>query len=134
MITYSSSLNGITPQSLIGFWEGWPTHPTPEKHLEILKNSDEFIIACDEDRVVGFITAITDKVLSAYIPLLEVLPEYRNKGVGQELVSKMIWKLGKYYMIDLSCDENLEKYYEKFGMKKAVAMTIRNYENQAGKA
>jgi hypothetical protein len=32
----------------------------------------------DNGRVIGFITAVTDKVLSAYIPLLEVLPAYRG--------------------------------------------------------
>ena len=34
----------------------------------------------DAGRVVGFVTAISDGVLSAYIPLLEVLPEYQGAG------------------------------------------------------
>ena len=38
-------------------------------------------------QVVGFITAISDGVLSAYIPLLEVLPGWRSQGIGGELVT-----------------------------------------------
>ena len=36
-------------------------------------------LALDKDTVVGFATATSDAVLSAYIPLLEVLPEYQVK-------------------------------------------------------
>lgn len=132
MVNYKTSIDGIASDMLVGFFEGWPNPPTPETHLKILQNSDKVVIALDEDRVIGFITAITDKVLTSYIPLLEVLSEYRNQGVGQELVKRMIEELKDFYMIDLSCDENLEQYYEKFGMKRAVAMFIRNYDKQSG--
>ncbi len=33
------------------------------------------------NKVVGFITAISDGVISAYIPLLEVLPKYQNMKI-----------------------------------------------------
>jgi hypothetical protein len=32
--------------------------------------------------VVGFITAISDGVLTAYVPFLEVLPAHRRQGVA----------------------------------------------------
>lgn len=84
MVTYCYSSQGITPDQLRGFFEGWPNEPTPETHLRLLQESDEVIIAVDEDTgaVIGFITAITDRVLSAYIPFLEVLPAYRRRGIG----------------------------------------------------
>lgn len=129
MINYKNDLTGIDAASLQGFFEGWKSKPSPEKHFEILKNSDYVIIATDDDRVIGFINAITDKILSAYIPLLEVLPAYRNKGIGKELVKRMLDKLKGFYMIDLCCDESLAGYYEKLGMKKVSGMIIRNYNN-----
>jgi len=82
--------------------------------------------------VAGFITAISDGVLSAYIPFLEVLPEYKNRGIGKELVRRMLLKLKKAYMIDLVCDADLQKFYKKFNMFPAVAMIKRNYSSQAG--
>ncbi|HFL3236868.1 TPA: hypothetical protein ACG3KH_004337, partial [Clostridioides difficile] len=41
--------------------------------------------------------------------------------------------LGDLYMIDLLCDEELQKFYERTGMRKASGMMIRHYANQAGK-
>lgn len=114
------------------FVSGWITFPSEEKHLEILKNSEYKILAIENDKVVGFINAISDGILSVYIPLLEVLPEYQNKGIGSELVKQMLKKLERFYMIDIVCDESLQKFYERFGLKKYSAMIMRNYDKQSG--
>ncbi len=138
MIIYKDNIDNIDSDMLKGFFAGWKTLPSAEKHLELLQNSDYKIIAIDEDedenenKAVGFITAISDRVLSAYIPLLEVLPEYQNKGIGSELVKRMLDKLKDFYMIDIVCDESLQAFYEKFGMKKYSAMIKRNYDRQSG--
>lgn len=120
---------------LNGFFEGWQKFPSPEKHFELLQNSSYIVIAVDEEanEVAGFINAVSDKVLSAYIPFLEVKPEYRGKGIGTELFKRMMEKLKIFYMVDIVCDESLNKFYEKAGMKKYNAMIIRNYEKQKGK-
>ncbi len=83
-------------------------------------------------QVVGFITAITDGVLAAYIPFLEVLPTYRAKGVGKNLIKKMLVVLKDLYMIDLTCDKSLQPYYKQFGLKKSCGMMSRNYKRQSG--
>jgi ribosomal protein S18 acetylase RimI-like enzyme len=71
--------------------------------------------------------------LSAYIPLLEVLPKYQKYGIGQELTRQMLKKLNHLYMIDLLCDQNLQDFYAKLEMKSASGMIIRNYSKQSGK-
>lgn len=131
---FQHSTAGITAGQLEGFFVDWPNPPSPETHLKLLKNSSHVILAIDEDtnQVVGFITAISDGVLSAYIPLLEVLPEYKNKGIGKELVKLMLDDLKHLYMIDLCCDDDLVPYYEKFGMHQATGMIHRNYDRQSG--
>lgn len=128
---YRTTIDGIEASQLEGFFEGWQTHPAPEGLLKILAGSSERIVAVDAGRVVGFITALTDGSLSAYIPLLEVLPQYRNQGVGSELVKRMLERLSSYYMIDIVCDESVAPFYEKLGMKKGNAMSIRNYANRS---
>ncbi|MCD8510521.1 MAG: GNAT family N-acetyltransferase [Bacillus sp. (in: Bacteria)] len=122
----------ITPSMLHGFFVGWPNPPSPEKHLVLLINSHKVVLAIDENKVVGFITAISDGVLAAYIPFLEVLPEYQNQGIGKELVKRMITELNGIYMIDLLCDKELQPYYEKVGLHKATGMLLRNYQSQGG--
>lgn len=131
---YTNSLEGITSNMLNGFFVDWPNHPNPETHLKLLQQSSKVVLALDENanKVVGFITAISDGVLSAYIPLLEVLPEYKNKGIGKALVEHMLKELENIYMIDLSCDQDLVPFYERFGMFKTNAMIFRNYKMQAG--
>jgi GNAT superfamily N-acetyltransferase len=135
-IVYLDSLDGITAEMLKGFFVGWPQPPSPGAHLKLLCNSDEIVIARDEERgrVVGFITAITDHVLSAYLPLLEVLPGYRRRGIGGELLRRMLTKLDGLYMIDLVCDVELNPLYERFGLKAANAMVRRDYRRQAGRS
>ena len=54
--------------------------------------------------VVGFVTAVSDGVLSAYIPLLEVLPEYQDRGIGSELMRRILEQLDDLYMVDVLCD------------------------------
>ena len=131
---YKNSLDGISSDWLKGFFVDWPNPPNPQTHLLLLKNSSKVIIAIDEkmNEVVGFITAISDGVLSAYIPFLEVLPEYKNKGIGSELVNRMLIELDNIYMIDLCCDNDLVPFYDKFGMTNTNGMILRSYKNQSG--
>nr|WP_144789559.1 GNAT family N-acetyltransferase [Lysinibacillus fusiformis] len=119
---------------LKGFFVDWPNPPSPQTHLKLLKNSSKVVVALDEqsNQIVGFITAISDGVLSAYIPFLEVLPAYKSKGIGKELINRMLIELQYMYMIDLCCDNDLVPLYEKFGMMKSNGMLIRNYGMQSG--
>lgn len=77
--------------------------------------------------MVGFVTAISDGVQSAFIPLLEVLPSYRGKGIGTELMFRILKKLGRIPAIDLTCDPGLQGFYARFGMVPSVGMVIRSY-------
>lgn len=131
---YKNSLDGISTDMLNGFFVGWLNPPNPQTHFKLLKNSSKVIIAIDDrkNQVVGFITAISDGVLAAYIPFLEVLPEYKNKGIGKKLVKQMLKELDDIYMVDLCCDDDLVPYYEEFGMIKSNGMLVRNYQMQSG--
>src|SRR5438876_1129973 len=118
MITYTDKLDGITADKLVGgFFVGWPNPPTPETHLRILQGSSQIVLAVDDQtgNVVGFITAISDGVSAAYIPHLEVLPAHQQHGIGSELVKRMFDALRHIYMIDLTCDPELQPFYERFG-------------------
>ena len=136
MITYTDSLDGVMTEHLDGFFVdwGWPTWPDQKTHLKLLHKSSHRLLALDDEsgRVVGYITAISDGVLSAYIPLLEVLPDWQGQGIGSELVRRMLERLNHLYMIDLLCDENVQPFYARHGMKPAVGMLIRNYDRQSG--
>ena len=133
-ITYQSDLQGITADRLQGFFVGWPHPPSPATHLRILQRSDYIELAVDAatGQVVGFVNALSDGVLTAYMPLLEVLPAYQGQGTGATLVTRLLARLEHLYMVDLLCDADVQPFYARLGMRPATGMMLRNYERQSG--
>ncbi len=131
-VTYTDSLEDITPDMLAGFFEGWAAPPDADTHLRILRGSSHVVLAIDDDddRVVGFANALTDGANSAFIPLLEVLAHYRGRGIGTELMRRMLEQLGDYPCIDLTCDPQAQPFYEKCGMQRSVGMVARDYSRK----
>jgi GNAT superfamily N-acetyltransferase len=114
---------------LDAFFEGWPTPPSRTRRLEILLAADELVLARDDNRqLVGFITAITDRTFAAYIPLLEVIPAWRRRGVGSRLVNCMLSRLSQCYMIDLVCDDDVVPFYERLGGTRLSAIVWRHHQ------
>ena len=135
MIQYADSIDSIRVDQLTGgFFVGWPNPPPAETHLRALRGSSRVWLAIDDEtsQVVGFVNAVSDDVLAAYIPLLEVLPAYQQHGIGAELMRRMLETLSGIYMVDLLCDAELQPYYERLGMRHATGMLVRNYAAQSG--
>jgi len=135
-IRYTNNITAITADMLDGgFFAGWPSHPDVNTHLRLLQNSYLAYVAIDAvaGKVVGFINAISDGVLSAYIPLLEVLPAFQGRGIGAELVKHTLADLSHLYMVDIACDEDKALFYEKCGaIIHGRACIYRNYDAQMG--
>nr|WP_206186502.1 GNAT family N-acetyltransferase [Thermoflavimicrobium daqui] len=132
---YTKSLEGITSEMLDGgFFVGWPNPPSPVAHYEILENAYRIVLAIDDstNKVIGFINSISDGVLTTYIPLLEVLPEYQGKGIGKRLVNTLVEDLNEMYMIDILCAPDVQEFYTKLGFETAQGVAMRNYHNQSG--
>ena len=127
MIDYSDSLDGVEPRHLAGFFDGWPHPPSPETHLRLLTGSDHVVLAIDREtgQVAGFVTALTDGVLSGFIPLLEVLPAYQGQGISRTLMTRMLDRLTHLPNVDLLFDPELVPFYDRFGMQPAAGMVLR---------
>ncbi|MBD0329498.1 MAG: GNAT family N-acetyltransferase [Thermoleophilia bacterium] len=134
MVVYRDGAEGLEAEQLVGFFVGWRASPSPERHLEALRGSDHVVLALDDARgsVVGFVTAVSDGVLAAYVPLLEVRPEYQGRGIGSELMRRLLARLEGLYMVDLACDEPLVPFYERLGFRRGVAMAVRDPDALAG--
>lgn len=110
------------------FFDLWTAPPT-KNHIErLLDRSDIKYFAISHNKeLLGFITVLTDFSLFAYISLLEVRKDCRNQGIGTALLKRALDDLMGVYAIDLTCDENVIPYYRKFGFKKSISMSIRDY-------
>jgi ribosomal protein S18 acetylase RimI-like enzyme len=108
---YQTRPEGISVDALVGgFFEVWSNPPKVS--------------------VGGFIIAVSDGVSSACIPHVEVRPEFRGRGIGTELVKRMLDQLKDMYMIDLCCDGNVVAFYDALGFRRVNGMVIRNHERQ----
>lgn len=132
VIIYSSDKNLLNKINFSGFFVGWPNPPSDEILKKILLNSQFIQMAITENKLIGFVNAISDLTLSAYIPLLEVLPEYQGQGIGKRLIENIKMDLKDFYMIDVCCDEEIIPFYKNLGFKQGYSMSLRNYPMQGG--
>lgn len=132
-LVFQSDLAGVGAEDLEGFFEGWPTRLGGERLLQILQGSQSLVLARDGREVVGFINAVGDGSLMAFIPLLEVKPAYRGSGLGSTLVQKLVDSLEGYYGIDLLCDPSVAPFYEQLGFGQVVGMCLRRPQHLRGK-
>jgi ribosomal protein S18 acetylase RimI-like enzyme len=136
----ATEANALGPGQLSGFFEGWPAPPSPARHRDLLAGSAAVEVCLDPGvrtdapPVVGFLTALTDGVLHLHLPLLEVLPAYRGRGIARRLVERMLARFPQLYAVDLVCDPELVPFYERLGLRRLDAMALRRYEHQAGDA
>jgi ribosomal protein S18 acetylase RimI-like enzyme len=125
----SASLDGLSGDDMKAFFVGWPNPPSPDQRAAILRAADEVIVArSDDGTVIGFVTAITDGVFAAYIPLLEVIPACQHQGIGSMLITAMLDRLKDCYMIDLVCDDDVVPFYERLGGTRLNAVAWRNFD------
>jgi GNAT superfamily N-acetyltransferase len=128
VIYYTDDLASVREDMLQGFFVGWPRRPSAGQHLAVLRESYRSVVAIDDadDRVVGFVNMLSDGVLTAFIPWLEVLPGYQGQGIGGELMRRILEGTGRFYSVDLVCDAALVPYYRRFGMRGASSALLRH--------
>ncbi len=128
-IEYRTSAAGLRWEQLDGFFVGWPVRPSAATLLDHLSRAYRCAVAVDTsgDRVVGFATAISDGLLAASIPLVEVLPGWQRRGIGGELMASLLDQLSHLYMVDLACHDDVRPFYEKLGFAPGTAMIRRNH-------
>ena len=129
-IRYTESVEGVTADMLHGFFEGWRVPPSPQVHLQMLRGSNHVVMAMDDCdiRVVGRVNAISDGCHAAFIPMLEVLPVYRGRGIGTALMRSILETFHKYACVDLTCDPPIQPFYERLRMQRSVGMVIHNLD------
>ena len=96
---------------------GW--NRMESEYRKALPASYYHIAAYDGDTLVGYIDCVSNGVTDAYIQDLMVSPKHQGKGVGTELMNKMLAHLKekRICMICVVFEERLRPFYEKFGFR-----------------
>ena len=75
----------------------------------------------DGDRQLGFCRAATDGVSFVYLADVYVLPEYRGRGLGEELVREMIERGPLAHLKWLLHTSDMHPLYRKFGFAEPTS-------------
>ncbi|MFD2442460.1 GNAT family N-acetyltransferase [Bacillus sp. CGMCC 1.16607] len=73
----------------------------------------------DKNLLIGTGRIISDGLINAYLCGLIVHPNYRNQGIGMEMVRRLVEHCNKANLhIQLLCEEEKAPYYEKLGFEE----------------
>ena len=72
----------------------------------------------DGDRQIGFCRATSDGISIAYLADVYVLPEYRGRGLGEELVREMVENGDLAHVRWILHTEDAHALYRKFGFEE----------------
>ena len=88
------------------------------------------IAAFDDEQLVGYIDSVSNGVTDAYIQDLMVHPAYQGRGIGTELMNRMIavLKEKRIYMISVVYEENLKSFYARFGFFELLCGQMQTFE------
>lgn len=87
------------------------------------------IAVYEDDELIGYIDSVSNGVTDAYIQDLMVCPDHQGKGIGTELMNKMIRYLKEKHicMISVIYEEGLEPFYERFGFYHMMCGQMETY-------
>lgn len=112
------------------WWEG--AADNTETVTKIVAGSHCFLIATENDSIIGMGRAISDRASDAYIQDVTVLAPFRGKKIGSRIIGMIIEKLNQdgIFWIGLIAEKNARPFYEPLGfsvMPHAVPMLRKTY-------
>jgi ribosomal protein S18 acetylase RimI-like enzyme len=93
-----------------------------EKFAKMMRNANRTVVAFDGSRVVGFARALCDEVSNGYIGTVAVAVDFRGRGIGRELVSRLISDNPEITWV-LRAGHESREFWEKMGFSESqIAM------------
>ena len=126
-ITYSSECSGIewhrVGEILATVGMG---HHSADSHRQAFEASHTAIFAKSGEQLIGFGRALSDGQYQAALYDLAVLPDYQGKGVGSEIIRRIVSELCHCNII-LYASPGREGFYRQHGfarMKTGMALFL----------
>lgn len=116
----SDQIRQITALYRLAGWWSKDMPDDPSLVRQIIKGSHCFMIAIEDEEIVGMGRVISDRASDSYIQDLTVINSYRGKGVGSEILERIVARLEKdgIKWIGLIAEGNSDDFYSHFGFKK----------------
>lgn len=128
MITYKYN-EQVSVKALADLREAVGWNRMESEYRNPLMTSYYHIAVYEDDRLIGYIDSVSNGVTDAYIQDLMVSPDYQGKGIGTDLMNKMIGYLKEkhIYMISVVYDESLKQFYEHFRFHNMLCGQMETY-------
>ena len=97
----------------------WSSAQKPELLHRALLASHSLFTAWHSTELVGLGNAISDGYLVVYYPHLLVLPEYQGRGIGTELMRRLMARYQGFHQHMLVADGRALDFYRKCGFERA---------------
>lgn len=94
------------------YWAKGRPRETVER---LVREASRVVGLYDGDRQIGFCRAFSDGLALAYLADVYVLPEYRGRGLGEELVREMVENGPLAHVKWILHTEDMHPLYRKFG-------------------
>ena len=100
--------------------------------LTCFSNSRYVCLVYDQDKLIAAGRALADGVDSSYIADVAVLPEYQGRGVGTDIVSRLMDMSEGHRKIFLYAAVGKQDFYRRLGFKRmTTAMAIFDDQDAA---
>lgn len=122
-IRYKNEIPGIDSFYSLFQTTGWSVYKQKEELFEAINKSWYVISAYSLDSLVGFGRIISDGNLHAFVVDLIVLPEYQGRGIGKEILNRLVAVAEREGIkdIQLFCAKGKKEFYIKNGFEERPA-------------
>lgn len=128
-VTYRDS-KSVPRESVLELYRavGWSSAEKPDQLHQGLQNSHALITAWDGERLVGLANAISDGYLVVYYPHVVVHPDYQRRGIGRELMARLMQRYEGFHQHSVLADNNAVSFYERCGFERSVCPGMWIYD------
>ena len=136
------TIRNITVEDYIGYTNLTKSHISEETYNDFINNvlgRLHIIMVIEKDKkIIGTGTLFIEKKMTydgcsmGHIENILIDDDYRGQGFGEKLVYELldIAKKRECYRVDLNCNNELERFYQKNGFhKKHICMNVYFKEN-----
>jgi ribosomal protein S18 acetylase RimI-like enzyme len=128
MIAFRNASGSIDVDELARLFEavGWQERARDRGRLEQMVRGSMYGVSAHDDRaLVGYARAISDGAFNAYVSTVAVLPAYQRRGIGRDLVRRLLDGRDHIQFV-LHADPRVHAFYLRCGLRPAPDMLRRD--------